>query len=60
MDDFIFLGVFIVLFFILGFFCGYGFSDSYNESECVEFFNKNNYILDSCEIYRDKLEGIKK
>lgn len=60
MDDFWFFLPLLFLFFLLGLIIGYSYSDSYTESECVQFFNKNNYILDSCEIYRDKLEGIKK
>lgn len=28
-----------------------------NEKDCVNFYKKNNYILNECEIYRDKLEG---
>ena len=28
------------------------------ESECVEFYKKNGYILDSCEKWKNKLENI--
>ncbi len=27
-----------------------------DEKDCVDFYKKNNYILNSCEKYRDKLE----
>lgn len=33
---------------------------SYNEEDCFSFYKENNYILNGCGIYRDKLEGIKK
>lgn len=35
----------------------YNFSKNDSEKDCVDFYKKNNYILDGCEIYRDKLEG---
>lgn len=35
----------------------YNFSKNELEEDCVNFYKKNNYILESCEIYRDKLEG---
>lgn len=28
------------------------------EEACFEYYKSNNYILDSCEKYRDKLEAI--
>lgn len=31
-----------------------------SEEECVSFYKENNYVLKSCEVYRDKLEVIKK
>ena len=34
----------------------YNFSKNELEEDCVNFYKKNNYILESCEIYRDKLE----
>lgn len=30
------------------------------EKECVEFYKKNNYILNDCEIYKEKLINLKK
>ena len=32
------------------------FSKNEIEEDCVNFYKKNNYILNECEIYRDKLE----
>lgn len=31
----------------------------YEEENCVKFYNENNYILGSCEIYKEKLEKSK-
>ena len=30
-----------------------------NEKDCVNFYKENNYILNSCEKYRDKFEVLK-
>lgn len=49
---------------IIGFVVGFGimfcvFDNDAEEKDCVEFFKKNNYITESCEIYTDKLEKSK-
>lgn len=36
------------------------FSSDEKEKECVEFYLENNYVLDSCECYKDELEALKK
>ena len=28
-----------------------------DEKSCVEFYKKNSYVLDSCQKYKEKLEG---
>lgn len=36
------------------------FSKDSEEKKCVEFYLKNNYILNSCNEYKNELEAIKK
>lgn len=32
----------------------------YEEKKCIEFYLKNNYVLDSCNKYKEKMEKIEK
>lgn len=61
MEDFDLIDILLLILFI---FVGLSFLIwVYNESKisdektCVNFYKENNYILESCEIYKDKLEG---
>lgn len=45
--------LFVVLVIIV-FYCFY----VEREKECVEFYKENHYILESCKVYKDKLENI--
>ena len=66
MEDFTFnalLGTLLGLFF--GIIIGttitvYSFDNDAEEKDCVDFFKKNNYITEKCEIYSDKLEKSEK
>jgi len=36
------------------------FNEPYQEKDCVDFYIKNGYILESCSKYKEQLETIKK
>ena len=47
----IFLGIYAIIF-------TSSFSSDLNEKECVEFYLEKNYILEECEVYRERLESL--
>lgn len=32
---------------------------SYSEDYCYDYYKENNYILERCEVYKDKFLGVK-
>lgn len=46
--------ILFAVFVIIVFYCFY----VDREKECVEFYKENHYILNSCKVYKDKLENI--
>ena len=47
---------------ILGAFCGCILTifalNVNDESYCVEFYNEHGYVLEECEVYRERLESL--
>ena len=59
-DDIVFIILVFFAFVILGIFT-YNVSKIDKEEKCVQYYeNHNGYILDSCEVYLDKLENIER
>lgn len=49
---------FLIMSFIVFILCVFYLFYVEHEKECVDFYKGNNYILETCEMYKDKLENI--